>query len=85
MLFVPPDPGRDEPLEPLLRPSEVAARLGVSRTWLYDAAKDCRIPSVRLGGADGPLRFVAADLRDWIDASRRERHPARGASRRPAS
>ena len=85
MLFVPPEPNRDEPLEPLLRPSEVAARLGVSRTWLYDAAKDGRIPSVRLGGDDGPLRFVAADLRDWIGASRRDWHPVRDMARRPVS
>jgi excisionase family DNA binding protein len=57
-------------IEQLLRPSEVATRLGVSRTWLYDAAKDGRIPSVRLGGEDGPLRFVPGDLRAWIEASR---------------
>ncbi|HWY89342.1 MAG TPA: helix-turn-helix domain-containing protein [Solirubrobacteraceae bacterium] len=30
----------------LLKPSEVATRLRVSRTWLYDAAKQGRIPSV---------------------------------------
>jgi excisionase family DNA binding protein len=59
-----------EALPALLRPSEVAARLGVSRTWLYDAAKEGRSPSVRLGGADGPLRFVSEDLRAWIEASR---------------
>ncbi|HWT22095.1 MAG TPA: helix-turn-helix domain-containing protein [Solirubrobacteraceae bacterium] len=65
----------DSALEPLLRPSEVAERLGVSRTWLYDAAKDGRIPSVRLGGADGPLRFVPEDLRAWIEASREAWRP----------
>jgi excisionase family DNA binding protein len=66
---------RDTVLDPLLRPSDVARQLGVSRTWLYDAAKDGRIPSVRLGGEEGPLRFVPADLRAWIDASRASWRP----------
>src|ERR1700737_4453926 len=54
----------------LLRPSDVARMLSVSRTWLYDAARDGRIPSVRIGGPDGPLRFVPEDLDRWIDAAR---------------
>ncbi len=54
----------------LLKPTEVAQRLGVSRSWLYAAAADGRIPAVRLGGPDGPLRFVAADLEAWIDGAR---------------
>ena len=60
----------------LLKPSDVARRLGVSRTWLYDAARDGRIPSVRIGGADGPLRFVPQDLDEWIDAARAAWNPA---------
>jgi excisionase family DNA binding protein len=66
-----------EPLPTLLRPSEVAVRLGVSRTWLYDAAKDRRIPSIRLGAPDGPLRFVPDDLRAWIALNRRAAPDAR--------
>jgi excisionase family DNA binding protein len=54
----------------LLKPSEVARRLGVSRTWLYDAARDGRIPSVRIGGPQGPLRFIPEDLDAWIDRAR---------------
>jgi excisionase family DNA binding protein len=54
----------------LLKPTEVARRLGVSRTWLYAAAKDGRIPSVRIGGPDGPLRFVPEDLDAWLDETR---------------
>jgi excisionase family DNA binding protein len=46
----------------LLKPTEVAKRLAVSRTWVYDAAKAGRIPAVRIGGDDGPLRFVAEDV-----------------------
>lgn len=54
----------------LLRPSEVARRLSVSRTWLYAAARDGRIPSVRIGGPCGPLRFVPQDIEDWIETAR---------------
>lgn len=54
----------------LLKPAEVARRLGVSRSWLYEAAKDGRIPSMRLGGPEGPLRFDEADLMAWIDLAR---------------
>jgi hypothetical protein len=34
--------------------------LGVSR-WVYDAARSGRIPSVRLGGQDGPDHAGGAD------------------------
>jgi len=54
----------------LLRPGDVARMLGVSRTWLYDAARHGRIPSVRIGGPDGPLRFVPEDLERWLDRAR---------------
>jgi excisionase family DNA binding protein len=54
----------------LLKPADVARRLGVSRSWLYAAAADGRIPSVRLGGPGGPLRFVEADLDAWLDEAR---------------
>lgn len=67
----------------LLKPAEVAASLGVSRTWLYDAAKCGRIPSIRIGGEDGPLRFVADDLQQWIDDARAAWRPGRPA--RPTS
>ena len=60
----------------LLKPSDVARMLQVSRTWLYDAAKDGRIPSVRLGGPDGPVRFVEEDIQQWLDRARRAWRPA---------
>jgi excisionase family DNA binding protein len=50
----------------LLKPTDVADRLGVSRSWLYAAAADGRIPAIRLGGPDGPLRFIPEDLERWI-------------------
>jgi predicted DNA-binding transcriptional regulator AlpA len=43
----------------LLKPEELRAMLNVSRSWLYEAANDGRIPCVRLG-PEGPLRFDRA-------------------------
>jgi excisionase family DNA binding protein len=63
----------------LLKPAEVAARLGVSRTWLYDAARDGRIPPIRIGGREGPLRFVPQDLQRWLDDARARWTPGRPA------
>lgn len=63
----------------LLKPAEVAERLGVSRTWLYDAAKSGRIPSIRIGGQEGPLRFVPEDIQRWIDDARAAWVPGRPA------
>jgi excisionase family DNA binding protein len=54
----------------LLKPTEVAQRLKVSRSWVYDAAAAGRLPSIRLGAPDGPLRFVPADLEQWIEDAR---------------
>ena len=48
----------------------MARKLGVSRAWLYDAAKTGRIPSVRIGGADGPVRFIERDLDTWLQQAR---------------
>ena len=62
----------------LLKPAEVATMLGVSRTWLYAAAQDGRIPSVRLGGPDGPLRFIEEDLDQWLERARRAWQPSDG-------
>jgi len=60
----------------LLRPAEVVQLLGVSRSWLYEASKSGRIPSVRLGGADGRVRFEARELEEWLDRSRAVVKPA---------
>jgi excisionase family DNA binding protein len=64
----------------LVKPTEVARRLGVSRSWLYAAAADGRIPSIRLGGPDGPLRFVAEDIDAWIEQARAAWRPAKSSS-----
>jgi hypothetical protein len=44
--------------------------LAVSRAWVYEAARTRRIPSVRIGGEDGPLRFIAQDIEEWLAEAR---------------
>ncbi|MBA3807255.1 MAG: helix-turn-helix domain-containing protein [Solirubrobacterales bacterium] len=61
----------------LLKPTVLAAQLGVSRSWLYEAAKTGRIPSIRIGGEDGPLRFVPEDVQQWLDDARAQWTPGR--------
>jgi excisionase family DNA binding protein len=70
-------------LSPLLRPNDVARLLSVSRAWVYEAARTGRIPSFRLGGEDGPLRFVAEDIERWLAEARRGWLPRR--NNRPRS
>jgi len=64
-------------VESLIKPNDLAERLGVSRTWLYAAARDGRIPSIRVGGEHGPLRFIPEDIDRWIDRARDEWQPGR--------
>lgn len=71
-----------EPFANLLKPNDVARRLAVSRAWVYDAAKLGRIPSVRIGGPDGPLRFVPEDIERWLAEARAGWLP--GADERPS-
>lgn len=54
----------------LLKPNDVARRLAVSRSWVYEAASAGRIPFVRIGGEGGPLRFVPEDIDAWLADSR---------------
>jgi excisionase family DNA binding protein len=61
----------------LMKPTALAAQLGVSRSWLYEAAKTGRIPSIRIGGEDGPLRFVPEDVQLWLDDARANWSPGR--------
>lgn len=54
----------------LLKANDVAKRLAVSRAWVYEAARTGRIPAVRIGGDDGPLRFVPDDIDRWLADAR---------------
>lgn len=55
----------------LLRLQDVRERLGgMSRTWVYMAAKEGRFPKpIRLGGS---VRWVAEDVDQWIESQRRQ-------------
>lgn len=68
--------------EVLLTASQVARRLSVSRNWVYQAVEDGRLPYRRLGPG-GPIRFVASEIEEWLDAQRRGWTPGR--SRRGAA
>ena len=61
----------------LLEPTAVARRLGVSRSWVYDAAATARIPCVRLSGPDGPFRFLPEDVEAWPEEARRNSLPGK--------
>jgi excisionase family DNA binding protein len=64
----------------LLKPTDVARRLGVSRSWVYEAAATGRIPCVRLGTPDGPLRFLPQDVEAWLEEARRHWVPGESTS-----
>ena len=49
---------------PLLTAEEVAEQLKVPRTWVYRAARDGELPSVRCGRY---RRFDADDVESWIE------------------
>lgn len=61
----------------LVTASQLAKRLSVSQGWVYQAASDGRLPHIRLGGADGPVRFVASEIDVWLEEQRRAWMPAR--------
>jgi excisionase family DNA binding protein len=59
----------------LLTSGEACQLLNVSASWLYAAARDGRVPSLRLGGPDGPLRFVRTDLIAHVEEARARWRP----------
>ena len=65
----------------LLRPSEAANALGISRAKAYEliAAKD--LPSVRLGGS---IRVPVEALRVWIELHTCQQAPAASPRTEPA-
>jgi excisionase family DNA binding protein len=52
----------------LLTASQLAKRFSVSQGWVYQAVADGRLPHIRLGRADGPVRFVSAEIDAWLEA-----------------
>jgi len=54
-------------LASLLKPADVAEKLGVSPISVYRWASAGTLPSVKIGGA---VRFVAEDIAAFIDSRR---------------
>lgn len=50
-------------IETLLTPEEVADRLKVKASWVYQAAQRDALPSVKVGRY---VRFREADIAKWI-------------------
>jgi excisionase family DNA binding protein len=53
----------------LLRISEAAERLNVSRASVYRWIDEGRLPAVQLGGRGSPLRIPAGELQEWLALS----------------
>lgn len=58
---------------PLLTAEEVAAQLKVPRTWVYRAAREGELPSVRCGRY---RRFDADDVERWVEKQKMSAHAA---------
>jgi excisionase family DNA binding protein len=58
------DSPRLGPSAPLLTSEEAARLLRVPRSTLYELVRSRGLPHVRIG--DRALRFMRADLEDWI-------------------
>lgn len=58
------DSPRLGPSAPLLTSDEAARLLHVPRSTLYELVRSRGLPHVRIG--DRALRFMRADLEDWI-------------------
>lgn len=54
----------------LLTASEVADLLRVPTSWVYLAAREGSLPSIRMGRY---VRFDHRDVDEWIEGRRRER------------
>jgi excisionase family DNA binding protein len=54
----------------LLRISDAAEQLNVSRASVYRWIDEGRLPAVQLGGPGAPVRIPSKDLEAWLAASR---------------
>lgn len=52
-----------EQADPLLTPAQVAERLNVPQSWVYRAARESTLPSVKVGRW---VRFRPVDIDDYI-------------------
>jgi len=58
----------------LLRPTEAADAMGVSRSKAYELISSGAIPSIRIGGS---VRVPVEALKTWIDSQMKEQSEAR--------
>lgn len=58
---------KDKQLDPLLKPEEVAKKLGFSKKTILVMAREDRIPCIRIGRF---IRFDAAEIDRWLDRRR---------------
>lgn len=65
----------------LLKPSDVAARLGLTTGRVYQLIASGALPAMRLGGA---LRIPKAAWEAWLEQQRRQAIAAAKAARRQA-
>lgn len=56
---------RDAPQRLLLRPTEAAVALGISRSKCYELIASGDLPSIRLGNV---VRIPLGELQRWIDS-----------------
>jgi predicted DNA-binding transcriptional regulator AlpA len=63
--------GRSPSKDPLLTAEEVAARLNVTKDWVWDhsSRKAPHLPVIRMG--DGTLRYRASRIEEFIDERER--------------
>jgi excisionase family DNA binding protein len=54
----------------LLRISEAAEKLNVSRASVYRWIEEGRLPAIQLGGRGAPLRIPGDELNEWLDERR---------------
>ena len=62
------------PTRQLIKAKEVAAKLGVSISWVIQHASGKRkpyLPAIRMGPGRSPLRFDPGDVENFIDECRR--------------
>jgi len=67
----------------LLTVKDVAGRLNVSPSCIYQLVETGKIPHHRIGVGRGAIRFTEDDLAEYLDRNRSQ--PASGGQPRPAT
>jgi len=54
--------------EPLMTVSEVAERLSISRSLVYQLVESGKLPVCRIGNGRGAIRFRSQDVEEYIES-----------------